>query len=131
MRRRRRYSFGCYRTRATGILLSCACRINAKNGFITFGSDGTPGFVPHDREHRQRHVLPLEWHPERKPTEAPFLKKLLDGSFEDDSDKQQKIDLMGEILGAAALGNVTRLKEPKAFVLHGRSAGMASRKSST
>ena len=52
-----------------------------------------------------------------------MLKKLFDGCFEDDGDKQQKIDLLGEMLGVAALGNVTRLKEPKAFVLHGRSAG--------
>ena len=97
--------------------------INAKNGFITFGTDGTPKLLPHDREQRQRHVLPHEWDPQVELTEAPLLKQLLDGCFEDDDDKQGKIDLVGEMMGAAALGGVTRLKEPKAFVLHGRSAG--------
>ena len=98
--------------------------INVKNGLSKFGNDGTPELMPHDRDHRRRHVLPHEWNPEIKlGLEAPLLMKLLDGCFEGDDDKQGKIDLVGEMMGAAALGNVTRLKEPKAFVLHGRTAG--------
>jgi P4 family phage/plasmid primase-like protien len=69
-------------------------------------------------------VLHGEWKPgdgEELP-ESSLLSRLLHGSFEGDDDADEKIDLIAEIAGAAALGHGPRHTRPKAVVLLGRTA---------
>jgi phage/plasmid-associated DNA primase len=97
--------------------------INCLSGFISLET-GEPMLVPHDREHRQRHVIPARWEP-GSAAEIPgdsLLARLLRGSFDGDEDAEAKIDLLAEIAGAAALGYGPRHTAPKAAVLLGRTA---------
>ena len=98
--------------------------INCASGFITFDATGQPSLLPHNRDHRQRHVLPGQW---QAATDAPIdpgslLHRLLHGCFKDDADRAAKIDLLAEVAGAAATGMATRLIEPKAIVCVGKLA---------
>ena len=100
-----------------------AVGINAANGFVRFDTDGKPTLVPHSSEHRARHVMNAEWHADVDWTwEAPLLNALLDGCFNNDADKAGRIALISELCGCAALGNATKLAQPKAIVLHGPGA---------
>lgn len=97
--------------------------INCMSGFIAFDKDG-PHLSPHAPEHRQRHVVPAHWKSD-SPAEIPegsLLARLLNGSFDGDDDADEKIDLIAEIAGAAALGHGPRHTRPKAVVLLGRTA---------
>ena len=97
--------------------------INSQNGFISF-EEGEPHLLPHAPEHRQRHVIPGRWE-EGSPVTIPgssLLGRLLCGSFEGDEDADAKIDLLGEIAGAGALGYGPKHTAPKAAVLLGRTA---------
>jgi len=97
--------------------------INCLSGFISF-DDRSPRLLPHAPEHRQRHVIPGHWEPARRAEipDGSLLGRLLRGSFEGDDDADAKIDLLGEIAGAAALGHGPKLTAPKAAVLLGRTA---------
>lgn len=97
--------------------------INCSSGFITFSAGGTPALVPHHAEHRVRHVLPGTWQPDaawQQP--GSLLDRLMTGCFLDDPDHDEKVALLGEVFGAAALGCATKLLKPKAIVLHGQTA---------
>ena len=97
--------------------------INCQSGFISFDG-GSLRLLPHAPEHRQRHVIPARWEPDA-PGEIPdgsLLGQLLRGSFEGDDDAGDKIDLLAEIAGAAALGYGPSHTSPKAVVLLGRTA---------
>ena len=48
---------------------------------------------------------------------------MLIGCFADDPERDAKIELVGEVFGAAAAGYATELVQPKAIVLHGATAG--------
>jgi putative DNA primase/helicase len=97
--------------------------INCLSGFISFGT-GEPVLVPHDREHRQRHVLQGRWEPGPSTAlpEGSLLARLLGGCFLDDADAEEKVALLAEIAGAAALGHGTGHIAPKATILLGRTA---------
>ena len=98
--------------------------INCASGFITFGVDGAPKLCPHDPEHRHRHILAGRW-PRlftKEQLETSLLRRLLNGCFKGDDDGQRKKKLLGEIAGVAALGQATRMVEPKAIVLVGKFA---------
>ena len=97
--------------------------INCLSGFISF-DEGTPRLLAHDPEHRQRHVLPGRWERSRsgKLPKRSLLARLLHGSFKGDNDADEKIDLIAEIAGAAALGHGPKHIAPKAVVLIGRTA---------
>jgi putative DNA primase/helicase len=98
--------------------------INCLSGFISF-DEGSPRLLPHDPEHRQRHVLQGRWQP-GAPAEVPegsLLARLLRGCFLGDPDVEEKLSLIAEIAGAAALGHGPQHTEPKAAVLLGRMAG--------
>lgn len=98
--------------------------INCTSGFIRLDADGNPTLVAHDANHRRRHTLPGRWH-QHTLAELPaasMLYRLLDGVFHDDDDKQEKISLLAEITGAAALGCATRLRQPRAIILKGETA---------
>lgn len=51
-----------------------------------------------------------------------MINKLLDGCFKDEVDAASKINLIGELAGAAAIGLNTRLKKPKAIIFKGETA---------
>jgi P4 family phage/plasmid primase-like protien len=97
--------------------------INCLSGFISF-DEGTPRLLPHDPEHRQRHVLQGHWEPGAavELSEGSLLARLLRGCFLGDPDAEDKIGLIAEIAGAAALGHGPRHTAPKAVVLLGRTA---------
>jgi P4 family phage/plasmid primase-like protien len=96
--------------------------INCANGFVDFQSTNEPVLLPHDPEFRQRHVLPAEWNGEMTLPSGSLLERLMVGCFKGDGDQHEKIALIGEVAGAAALGYATRLVEPKAVVMLGRTA---------
>lgn len=101
-----------------------AVGINCASGFIEFSDGGTPQLVRHRRDHRCRHTLPGRWQPDpsQKPPADSLLGTLLHGSFKGDPDGEAKADLLAEICGSAALGYATRLKQPRAVILHGKTA---------
>jgi P4 family phage/plasmid primase-like protien len=105
-----------FETMATGI--------NCASGFIRFDDEGTPYLEPHDQDHRCRHTLPGHWAPGTRgaPAEGSLLGRLLDGVFRGDDDAPAKIALLAEIVGAAALGYATRLRQPRAVILKGETA---------
>ena len=106
--------------------------INCASGFIAFAQNGEPTLRPHDPEHRRRHVLKGDWNGNGTlDLEEIFLgfeslglllPRLLRGVFLDDPDAQQKRLLLAEIAGAAALGYGSRLRQPKAVILEGKTA---------
>lgn len=98
--------------------------INCASGFIRFAADGTPEIEPHSPEHRCRHTLPGRWHAGAPgfPPEGTLLRRLLDGIFHGDAEADEKVVLLSEICGSAALGYATRLMQPRAVILHGRTA---------
>jgi P4 family phage/plasmid primase-like protien len=101
-----------------------AVGINCASGFIRFGNGGVPVIEPHHPDHRARHTLPGHWQKDGPGTPPPdsLLFKLLTGVFEGDRDAGDKVDLLAEICGAAALGCGTKLTEPRAVILLGRTA---------
>jgi P4 family phage/plasmid primase-like protien len=106
--------------------------INCASGFIAFGSDGTPSVLPHQPEHRCRHVLSAFLiETLGRDAEEIFrfnrmlgllFNRLVDGVFRDDQDAFEKRELMAEIAGAAALGYRSKSWEPKAVILEGKTA---------
>lgn len=116
-----------------------ATGINCRNGFIQFDDEGRPTLVPHSPEHRCRHVIAADWsggkvNDARKS--GSLLSKLLTGCVQRDpvkgmterermeatEDAANKIKVIAEIMGSAALGMATRIKAPKAVVLLGLAA---------
>ena len=100
--------------------------INCASGFIAFDATGQPSILPHDRDHRCRHVLTGHWRSAEISAEDPpadsLLGRLLGGVFKGDEDEHDKRKLLAEIAGAAALGHATKLRQPKAIVLKGEKA---------
>ncbi|QOF73633.1 hypothetical protein IG197_11535 [Aminobacter sp. SR38] len=98
--------------------------INCASGFIRFGADGVPSMEPHHRDHRCRHTLAGRWAP--GPTTAPpagsLLSRLLSGVFAGDADADDKVRLLAEVAGSAALGYATKLRQPRAIILKGETA---------
>jgi P4 family phage/plasmid primase-like protien len=96
--------------------------INCQNGLVEFGEgDWEPRLVPHDPRHRKRHVLNAEWHGPRS-IEGSMLERLVTAPFKGDPEGAEKIALIGEVAGSAAMGWATRLVEPKALVMFGEGA---------
>ncbi len=98
--------------------------INCASGFIRFDADGTPHLEPHFQGHRCRNTLPGRWQPGASgtPPEGSLLCRLLTGIFKGDPDAEAKSALLAEICGAAALGYATKLMQPRAVILHGKTA---------
>jgi P4 family phage/plasmid primase-like protien len=112
------------RDRATDpdFFVSAPAGINCASGFIVFDDGGRPHLEAHDREHRQRHCLPGSWDPGAPWEGATLLGALVQGCFGADPDREDKIALIGEICGVAALGIGTRMRARKAIVAFGPSA---------
>ncbi len=96
--------------------------INCANGFISISDGGMPELLEHSPDYRARHVLSMSWHRETDWRSASLLNKLLNGCFREDQDIAPKIKLIGEVMGAAILGYSTKLRQARAFILHGATA---------
>ena len=86
--------------------------INCASGFIRFSSKGVPSLEPHSPSQRQRHCLPGNWASDTPPPQEKLLSKLLDGCFKGDADAANKVQLVSEVCGVAALGYATQLTSP-------------------
>lgn len=98
--------------------------LNAADTVIEIAKGGAVTLRPHSPEDKFRFTIPARFGNGRDETlpEGSMLHRLVTGAFHGDEDASDKIDLIGEILGAAAFGIATRLKQPKAFVLLGETA---------
>ncbi|OHV24965.1 hypothetical protein EOS93_25065 [Rhizobium sp. RMa-01] len=98
--------------------------VNALNGTVTIDETGKVNILPHDANDRFRFTINGEYnlHTDSRPPEGSLLHRLLYGAFQDDRDIDDKVNLISEMLGAAAFGLATRVKQPKAFVLLGETA---------
>ncbi len=103
--------------------------INCASGFIRFAKDGTAAIEPHHPDHRCRHTLPGHWQSAAggEPPEGSLLFRLLGGVFHSDADAAEKIELLSEVCGAAALGFATSLVQPRAVILVGQTAEECAR----
>ena len=81
-------------------LLGVACL----SGFLEFDAAGNVKLVPHHPSQPTRHIIQAECRGADWDYYTPLLTLLFDGSFKDDEDKDQRIDLIGELCGAALLG---------------------------
>lgn len=98
--------------------------INCASGFIRFDAVGNPTLEKHRPDHRCRHTLPGRWEEgaNASPPPGSLLATLLAGCFGGDSDSCLKINLLAEILGAVALGYGTKIVQPRAVILYGKTA---------
>lgn len=98
--------------------------INCASGFIQFDAKGVPTLMPHERGMRCRHTLPGHWKTGNaaEPAAGSLLAKLLGGAFLGDPEAADKVTLLAEVCGAAALGYATHLIQPKAVILYGQTA---------
>lgn len=98
--------------------------INAANGVVVFDETGNPALRPHSADDRFRFTIPADFaiHDDMEPPDGSYLHHLIAGAFHGDDDAHEKQQLVGEILGASALGLATRLPQPKAFVFLGETA---------
>lgn len=101
-----------------------ATGINVENGVIAFDEAGNPTLRPHSPDDRFRFTIPTKFalHDDMEPPDGSYLHHLVSGAFRGDDDAHEKQQLIGEMLGAAALGLATRLPQPKAFVFLGETA---------
>lgn len=93
-------------------------------GFISIDGHGEPELVPHHPDQRQRHFIDVAWVKGKFgpiPTES-LLWRLCDGCFGQDAERELKIALMGELIGAALFALSTRIPEPKTIILLGETA---------
>jgi P4 family phage/plasmid primase-like protien len=110
-----------------GFFESAATGINCASGFLAFDGTGQVSVLPHDRQHRARHVLSAHWDPKYDSPlftlpAGSLLDRLLGGSFLGDDDAALNQDLLGEAFGSASLNHGTKLKQPKCVILLGRDA---------
>ena len=94
--------------------------LNLRNGFARYLAAGGVDLGPHSPDHRQRFALPHDFCV--PPAEIPdgHIQTFLHGCFGRDNTSFHQLIL--EVIGAALSGMNTRMKAPKAFVLHGVTA---------
>lgn len=96
--------------------------INCLSGFICFDNAGNHIIYEHSPEHRQKFIIQAYYNEQINFKNSQYLMQLLEGCFKDDSDKEDKINLIAEILASALLGYSTRITQPKAFIFFGNTA---------
>ncbi|MBB3656456.1 5S rRNA maturation endonuclease (ribonuclease M5) [Rhizobium sp. BK650] len=101
-----------------------AIGVNALNCTVTLDDRGKVICREHNPDDRFRFTISADYnlHTESHPPEGSLLHRLLYGTFLGDPDAAHKIDLIAEMLGAAAFGLATRIRQPKAFILLGETA---------
>lgn len=101
-----------------------ALGLNAYNCVVLIDESGAITTREHTPDDRHRFTIAADYRPGSElflPPES-MLYKLLNGAFQGDDDAKDKINLVCELLGAAAYGLATRLPQPKAFIFLGESA---------
>jgi hypothetical protein len=93
--------------------------INCESGFIVFDMTGKPRLEPHVPEHRQQHVLRGNW--ASGTGNGQRVRDCLMRNFHGNEDAQQKLDLLAEAAGVAALG-LGGSKDVKAIIFVGEAA---------
>lgn len=108
----------------TGFFADSPTGMNCTTGFISFDAQGNGELLPHSPNHRCRYIIRGRWPLDiaDEQAEQSLLSTLLRGTFSGDGDADSKIDLVGEVAAAAALGMATRLVQPRAIVLFGQTA---------
>jgi hypothetical protein len=97
--------------------------LNARNSVVRIDQAGSITAHNHSPNDRFRFTIDADFTGEAAlPPAGSLLHTLLNGAFLGDPDATDKINLVGEILGAAAFGMATRLPQPKAFVFLGETA---------
>lgn len=107
-----------------------AAGINALNGLVRIVGEGKTArveVVAHDPDHRHRHVVQVEYHPNRERLHdillgETLLGTLLNGSFAGEPDAIDKWSLLAEVAGVAAAGAAPLMAEQKAVILLGETA---------
>jgi hypothetical protein len=101
-----------------------AVGVNTLNGSVFVSDFGAITLKEHNPDDRFRFTIDAKFGTETptKPPEGSLLHKLLYGAVLGDPDAEDKVNLIGEIMGAASFGLATRLKQPKAFIFHGVTA---------
>jgi phage/plasmid-associated DNA primase len=94
--------------------------INCETGFIVFDAEGNPHLTHHSSTHHQRHVLRGRWSEVAGKGEP--VRRCLGRNFKGDEDAEQKLDLLAEAAGVAALG-LGGSKDGKAIIFVGETAG--------
>jgi hypothetical protein len=93
--------------------------INCENGFVVFDPQGNPTLEAHAQSHRRQHVLLGNWTPDAGHGQR--VRDCLMRNFLGDEDAEQKLDLLAEAAGVAALG-LGGSKDGKALVFVGEAA---------
>ncbi|AWK85158.1 DNA primase family protein [Azospirillum thermophilum] len=97
--------------------------INCLTGFVEIGPNGGT-IYEHSPRHKQRHLIEAHYDAEKPALPGPLLTKLLNGCFAnlEPDESAARILMLSQIGGAAIAGMATKLKKPKAAVLHGQTA---------
>ena len=97
-----------------------AAGVNCESGIISLDKQGSPNLLEHDLEHRCGYLVQGNWPVDisDEKAEQSLLSSLLKSALFGDVDAPRKIDLVGEVDAAAALGISTRLIQPRALILY-------------
>ena len=96
--------------------------INCDSGFIRLRPKQKPVLMPHSADLRQRFCVSAEWRPGACVLPSPLTERFFSGIWSGRGTAVEGRRLLEEILGVTLAGLSTKLKSPKAFVLHGSSA---------
>jgi putative DNA primase/helicase len=94
--------------------------INCESGFVVFDPQGNPTLEVHAQRHRRQHVLLGNW--TDATGKGQRVRDCLMRNFLGDQDAEQKLDLLAEAAGVAALG-LGGNKDSQALIFVGETAG--------
>jgi phage/plasmid-associated DNA primase len=98
--------------------------VNCENGFVQFDEKGDYQIVPHDPNHRQRYLLPGVFVPlgDGGMPHTSLLYRFFWTMFKEDPERELKIRVIQEVMGATIAGYGVKLPQPKAVVFLGPGA---------
>jgi phage/plasmid-associated DNA primase len=98
--------------------------VSCQNGFLCL-ENGKVELRPHAPKQKCLATLPIPWREAEPPSpdKRVLLDTLLNGIFDGDPEKLEKIQLIEELVSLALFGGAMSLKSPKSVVFYGESAG--------
>ena len=96
--------------------------VNCQNGFVRFDKEGNVNLVEHHPGQKCRTICSGNYEPCSGLPAGSLLRKFFSVLPYDDPQQAEKHLLIQEMFGVAVAGIATRIPQPKAFVLSGRSA---------
>jgi P4 family phage/plasmid primase-like protien len=96
--------------------------VNCQNGFVVFEKDGNVNLVEHHPGQKCRTICSGSYEPCSGLPAGSLLRKFFSVLPYDHAQQAEKHLLIQEMFGVAVAGIATRIPQPKAFVLSGRSA---------